>query len=476
MQTRILCVDDDLAVLRSLESVLVYSGFEVDAVSTVPAALDLINRKRYDVLLADLNVGEAGDGFTVVSAMRRVQPDACTFILTGYPDIESAIRAIRAQVDNYFAKPLNVDELLAAIVETRTGKRSISKLAAPIKLHEFVRTHSVVLCERWLEATLKDPEVAALKLSREERIDHVPVLLEELARAMEDSAEVLTDTMTESARKHGRLRYEQGYTIPQVVAEARVLQQVLSSAIQRDLLSIDLSALVPDTFRIGEFVEAALETSVRAYQAQIPKSLQASISLLYKSPHLGVAIANENHIIDANDALLNMIQYSREQMLAGEIDWLEMTPEELRYRDLNAVEQIREYGACVPFEKEFILPDGSRLPFLVGAVRLGIEPLQWAVYIVNLQEQRRLTTVERKVREWESRHAIINHLAHEINNPLAALMFTVHLMRTHSNVSSDMRELVSNAEDMLQRVAAVVKQVLAESQGSETGEYRQKGF
>jgi ActR/RegA family two-component response regulator/signal transduction histidine kinase len=465
MQTRILCVDDDVAVLRSLESVLVYSDFEVDAVSTVPAALELINRKKYDVLLADLNVGEAGDGFTVVSAMRRVQPDACTFILTGYPDIESAIRAIRAQVDNYFAKPLNVPELLSAISETRSGKRIPSRLAAPMKLCEFVRTHRAALCERWLDATLKDPEVAALKLSREERLDHIPTLLEELARAMEDSADFLSEAMTESARKHGRTRFEQGYTIPQVVAEARVLQQVLSSAIQRDLLSIDLSALVPDTFRIGEFVEAALETSVRAYQAQIPRSLQASISLLYKSPHLGVAIANENHIIDANDALLTMIQYTREQMMAGEIDWFEMTPKEIRHRDINAVEQIREYGACVPFEKEFILPDGSRLPFLVGAVRLTSEPLQWAVYIVNLLEQRKLTTVERKVREWESRHAIINHLAHEINNPLAALMFTVHLMGTHSDLSNDMRELVSNAEEMLQRVAAVVKQVLAESQG-----------
>ncbi len=470
MHTRILCVDDDVAVLRSLESVLVYSGFEVDAVSTVPAALELINRKKYDVLLADLNVGEAGDGFTVVSAMRRVQPDACTFILTGYPDIESAIRAIRAQVDNYFAKPLNVPELLSAITETRSGKRGPRKLDPPMKLYEFVRVNSAVLCERWMEATLKDPEVAALKLSREERLDHIPALLEELALAMEESVDVLSDAMTESARKHGRTRYEQGYTIPQVVAEARVLQQVLSSAIQRDLLSIDLSALVPDTFRIGEFVEAALETSVRAYQAQIPRSLQASISLLYKSPHLGVAIANENHIIDANDALLKMIQYTREEMAEGAIDWMEMTPQELRYRDVNAVEQIREYGACVPFEKEFILPDGSRLPFLVGAVRLTTEPLQWAVYILSLLEQRRLTTVERQVREWESRHAIINHLAHEINNPLAALMFTVHLMGTHSNVSSHMRELVGNAEEMLQRIAAVVKQVLAESQGEKRRE------
>ena len=92
---RLLVVDDDTAVLKSLEAVLVRSGFDVSAVETVPQALELISRKRFDVLLADMNIGEAGDGFTLVSAMRRVQPDACTFILTGYPDIESAIKAIR---------------------------------------------------------------------------------------------------------------------------------------------------------------------------------------------------------------------------------------------------------------------------------------------------------------------------------------------------------------------------------------------
>src|SRR5215472_8908649 len=124
--TRILCVDDDPAVLKSLEMILRYSGFAVDAVATVADALERISHKTYDVLLSDLNIGEPGDGFTVVSAMRRVQPAASTFILTGYPDIESAIQAIRNQVDDYFTKPLNVQDLLTAI----QSSRATAKLAA----------------------------------------------------------------------------------------------------------------------------------------------------------------------------------------------------------------------------------------------------------------------------------------------------------------------------------------------------------
>ena len=53
-------------------------------------------------LLTDLNIGGPADGFILVSAMRRVQCKAATFILTGYPDFQTALEAIRKQVDDYF--------------------------------------------------------------------------------------------------------------------------------------------------------------------------------------------------------------------------------------------------------------------------------------------------------------------------------------------------------------------------------------
>lgn len=456
-------MDDDRAVLKSLESVLVYSGFQVAAVESVPEALELISKQPFDVLLTDLNIGEPGDGFTVVSAMRRVQPHACTFILTGYPDIDTAIQAIRSQVDDYFAKPLKVEELLAAISKLQKGVRPESKLAHPTRVSGLVRKLKKSICERWLQEVLANPEIAAIPLSNEERSDHVPELLDELIGRMDDNREGLSAKAQEAARKHGRARYLQGYSIPQILLETRVLQQVLSSAIQNQLLSVELSTLVPDVFKIGESLEAALELSVRAYQAQMPDSLQMSFSHLYKSPYLGVAIADESRIIDANDALLRMLGYTREQLADGEISWLEMTPDEYRHLDRNAVEQLREFGTCVPFEKEFILQDGSRFPFLIGAVRLSMEPFQWSVYMVDLTRQRNVQATEGKVRQWEARHHLINQLAHEINNPLAALTFTTHLMATHADLSEDLRGLVRDAAEMLERIAGSVKMVLIES-------------
>src|SRR5450755_1888086 len=105
----------------TLQAVLEHHGFAVKAASTVPMALELVSSEQFDVLLADLNVGQPGDGFTVVSAMRRVQPDACTFILTGYPDFETALQAIRNQVDDYLLKPTDVPTLLQAIEHKLTS-------------------------------------------------------------------------------------------------------------------------------------------------------------------------------------------------------------------------------------------------------------------------------------------------------------------------------------------------------------------
>src|SRR5271170_7203412 len=106
-EIKLLFVDDDTALRTALGAVLTHHGFTLTAVGSVSEALEQISTQKFDVLLADLNIGEPGDGFTVVSAMRRVQPDACTFILTGYPDLETAIQGIRSQVDDYFSKPLH---------------------------------------------------------------------------------------------------------------------------------------------------------------------------------------------------------------------------------------------------------------------------------------------------------------------------------------------------------------------------------
>lgn len=94
---RVLFVDDERSMRQTLPAVLERKGFTVVAVGSVAEAISAIGQAKFEILISDLNIGEPGDGFTVVSAMRRVQPDCRSFILTGYPDFDSALRAIRNQ-------------------------------------------------------------------------------------------------------------------------------------------------------------------------------------------------------------------------------------------------------------------------------------------------------------------------------------------------------------------------------------------
>lgn len=103
---RILFVDDEPSIRATTPLVLKSHGYDTTSVGTVAEALAEIAAHPFDVLISDLNMGEYGDGFTVVSAMRRTHPNCINFILTGYPALETALEVISRHVDEILVKPL----------------------------------------------------------------------------------------------------------------------------------------------------------------------------------------------------------------------------------------------------------------------------------------------------------------------------------------------------------------------------------
>src|SRR5260221_1037952 len=160
MATRILFVDDEAGIRETLKLILRQHGFEVTTSSTVPDALEYINHQTFDVLLSDLNIGQPGDGFTVVSAMRRVQPEAATFILTGYPDFDTALQAIRSQVDDYLLKPTDVPTLIQTI-QRRLKHRHPVPPDRPLKrVSELMRERLAEITKEWLKLVKSHKELA----------------------------------------------------------------------------------------------------------------------------------------------------------------------------------------------------------------------------------------------------------------------------------------------------------------------------
>ena len=96
---RVLVVDDDDGVRMMMEAGLERDGFEVVTASNVSDALRHIATEHFDVLLSDLHMPLAGDGFTVVSAMRHANPTAVTLLLSAFPEMNAAAQAIMHQAD-----------------------------------------------------------------------------------------------------------------------------------------------------------------------------------------------------------------------------------------------------------------------------------------------------------------------------------------------------------------------------------------
>jgi DNA-binding response OmpR family regulator len=264
-ESKILFVDDEDSIRLTLPPLLQSYGFKVTSAATVAEALALITDHKFDVLISDLNIGHPGDGFTVVSAMRTHQPDALRFILTAYPAFESALEAIREEVHDYFIKPTET-EVLVEKIRSKLAKRSPDQSILRKRLPQVIRVNRESIIEHWLQSIRQDPEIGSIPVPDSERKEHVPFLLD-VATGVADGKQLTAEDRKVYVR-HGANRYRQGYTVPLLIREARLLQASLADCIQRNFTEIEMNYLVPDTIHFMGTIDALLEDSARGFIQQ----------------------------------------------------------------------------------------------------------------------------------------------------------------------------------------------------------------
>jgi CheY-like chemotaxis protein len=247
----------------TLPAILSRFDFNVTSAADVPEALRLIASQQFDVLISDLNIGQPGDGFTVVSAMRRTQPNATTFILTGYPAFETALEAIRQQVDDYLVKPADVTTVVEKIRAKLAAPRNSVPRMEVKRLAAILDGSKSEIVTQWMDAAKQDPQISAWKLSDHDLTDHLPAVISEIISSSRGPR--LSAGAFEAARTHGKTRFQQGCTIPSMIREGRLLHETVSRVVQDNLLGADISFIVPDIMAVGESMQAFLEESIRAY-------------------------------------------------------------------------------------------------------------------------------------------------------------------------------------------------------------------
>jgi DNA-binding response OmpR family regulator len=260
MAARILFVDDEPALRLTIPAILRLHGFEVKVAADVAEALSLIQQQPFDVLISDLNIGEPGDGFTVVSAMRRVQPDAVTIIITGFPAFETALQAIRSQVDDYLVKPTDADKMVE-MIEQHLQRREPHRPLPARHISQVLMERSDEVMSRWQQACETAPELHAAPMP----VEHALALLYELVHRLRSHPDSGCPDGRKQSAGRGRDCQARGVDIPAMVEANRLLRNAIAQVVQENLLVLHISYLIPDLMQISDGLDEDMQDCIRAY-------------------------------------------------------------------------------------------------------------------------------------------------------------------------------------------------------------------
>lgn len=114
---------------------------------------------------------------------------------------------------------------------------------------------------------------------------------------------------------------------------------------------------------------------------------------------VGIVSGEFDRIPEANDAFLDLVGYTRDDLQAGRLHWPALTPPEYLALDEVAHEEGLRFGSCAPFEKELLRKDGTRVPVLVATALLKISPFRWITFVTDLRERNRAESIPDEVVE-----------------------------------------------------------------------------
>ncbi|MBI0536319.1 PAS domain S-box protein [Roseomonas sp. KE2513] len=136
----------------------------------------------------------------------------------------------------------------------------------------------------------------------------------------------------------------------------------------------------------GHLVREIDELSqVLARRAEERERVAARLRALFDASPVGVLRSDAGgRVSDANDAFLRIVGMTREDLAAGRVRWDDLTPPEWIGRDEDAISQAARSGSCAPYEKEFVRPDGTRVPVLMFFAFHDRDVGAASAFVVNL--------------------------------------------------------------------------------------------
>lgn len=134
----ILIVDDDKTILKSLQDVLRLEGYYVDGVETGREALEKSEAGFYNLALIDIKLPDM-EGTELLKKMHDSFPKMVRIIVTGYPDLENAVKSLNFGADAYLVKPVDTRKLLRVVAEKMREQQEAEEITQE-KVGKWIET------------------------------------------------------------------------------------------------------------------------------------------------------------------------------------------------------------------------------------------------------------------------------------------------------------------------------------------------
>ena len=118
----ILVVDDDKSILRTFTRILQKNGYEIDSAETGKEAIEKADSRHYDLALVDIRLPDM-DGTDLLAKIKEQLRNTIKIMITGFPSLESGVKALDEGADAYLVKPVKPEELLMLIKEKLKNKK-----------------------------------------------------------------------------------------------------------------------------------------------------------------------------------------------------------------------------------------------------------------------------------------------------------------------------------------------------------------
>jgi DNA-binding NtrC family response regulator len=161
----VLVIDDEPIILDSCRRILHDEGFEVNGAMNGREGLKKIEEDKYDAVLVDWKLPEI-DGMEVLRIIKKNHPDIIVVMITGYPSVGSAVKAMKLGVSDYVSKPFTPEELKEALIKALEHSRPLKKEEAEVETSIQVEARRIIAgTEEKVEPTVTPLPVEKGKVS-----------------------------------------------------------------------------------------------------------------------------------------------------------------------------------------------------------------------------------------------------------------------------------------------------------------------